>query len=99
MPPRYRRTSVLLFFAIACFTWLCTPNDRQTIRDVQIRIPLNGADASSLLLLPGIGEEKAFWISNHKGCEDRWHRMEELAEIPGIGPRLVEKVQKYIVVD
>ncbi|MCG3177873.1 MAG: hypothetical protein BIFFINMI_00195 [Phycisphaerae bacterium] len=64
------------------------------------RLDPNTASWQMLGLLPGLGEGKAKaivawreqWSSSHPGCGPAFTRAEDLAAVPGIGPRTVERL-------
>lgn len=56
------------------------------------RIDLNGATASELEALPGIGPALASRIVTHRSERGRFARPEELTAVRGIGPRSLERL-------
>ena len=60
-----------------------------------LRIDPNTADAATLDALPGIGPGRAAAIVAERG-RGRFERVEELARVPGIGPRTLAALAGWI---
>jgi competence protein ComEA len=60
-------------------------------------VDLNRADARDLDRLPGIGPVLARRIIDYRARHGRIARCEELLAVPGIGPRLLERVRPHVV--
>lgn len=59
------------------------------------RIDLNEADAARLTLLPNIGPARAAAIIADREANGPFHALEDLAEIPGLGPRTIEDLAPH----
>jgi len=61
-----------------------------------IRLDLNRASAEELQALPGIGSVKAAAILRWREERGRFRRVEELLEVPGIGPATLERLRPLV---
>ena len=61
-------------------------------------ININTASAEDLTKLPGIGRSKAEAIVTYRQAHP-FKAVAELAEVKGIGPKMLEKIQNHITVD
>jgi len=62
-------------------------------------VNINTATAAELeALLPGIGKKKAAAIVEHRTNTGGFRSVEELIEVEGIGPGLLEKIRPYCVI-
>lgn len=62
------------------------------------RVDINTAGKSLLMTLPGIGEERALAIIRYRRANGPFRYVEELLQVPGIGPGTVEKLRDYATV-
>lgn len=62
-----------------------------------VRIDLNRAGEAELDRLPGVGPVLARRIVEHRERHGRFHRVEELRAVRGIGPRLLERLRPHLV--
>jgi competence protein ComEA len=60
------------------------------------KININSATASDLEKLPGIGVKTAQKIIEYRSSKGGFTTLEELLEIPGIGPAKFEKIKPYL---
>ncbi|CAH1221056.1 ComE operon protein 1 [Paenibacillus plantiphilus] len=60
-------------------------------------IDINAATAEELDALPGIGAAKALAIVKEREKNGRFHSVEDLLRVKGIGPKLLEKMKSSIV--
>ncbi len=60
------------------------------------RVNINTASASELEKLPGIGPVKAAAIVDYRNKNGPFRRIEDLAGVPGIGPKTVEGLREQI---
>lgn len=58
-----------------------------------VSLDLNTATAAELDVLPGIGPVLAARIVDHRRRHGAFHAVEELLTVPGIGPRLLERLR------
>jgi len=68
------------------------------LRAADTRIDLNRAEARDLEALPGIGPVLARRIVGHRDRHGPFHRLEDLLQVEGIGPRLLERLRAGIVI-
>ncbi len=59
-------------------------------------VDLDHASAAELDQLPGIGPVLAARIVEHRERHGRFRRVEELLAVPGIGPRLLERLRPWL---
>jgi len=59
-------------------------------------VDLDTATASDLDRLPGIGPVLAARIVEHRRLHGRFRHVDELLSVPGIGPRLLERVRPWL---
>ena len=64
----------------------------------RVGLDLNRATAAALDALPGIGPVLAGRIVEHRSREGPFRRVEDLLEVPGIGPRLLERLRPLVAV-
>jgi DNA uptake protein ComE-like DNA-binding protein len=62
-----------------------------------VRLDINHAEPAALLLVPGMQSEFAAAIVKRRLTKP-WERLDQLAEIPGVGPKTVKKWEKYLEV-
>ena len=63
------------------------------------RIELNSASASALRALPGIGRRRAARIVDYREEFGPFRSADELADVPGISRKLVERIRPRLSVD
>jgi len=59
-------------------------------------VNINKADQAALEALPGIGAVKATAIIDYRTRHGNFKTKGELSEVKGIGPKIMEKLQKEI---
>lgn len=59
-------------------------------------IDINTADAYDLQRLPGIGEKRAQDIIAYREEHGPFRAADELTEVPGIGPVILENLREYV---
>ena len=63
-----------------------------------IKVNINTADKTELMILPGIGETKAEAIIKYRGDNGFFISIEEIKNVSGIGDGLFEKIKDIICV-
>jgi competence protein ComEA len=63
-----------------------------------MRFDLNEASVDDLKSLDGIGEETARAIVEFREKNGPFKRVEDLADVPGVGPKIVEKLRYQVLV-
>jgi competence protein ComEA len=61
-------------------------------------VNINTAQAAELLLLPGIGPARAQAILEYRRSQGAFLSVDELARVPGIGPRSLERLRPFCAV-
>jgi len=72
----------------------------QAARDglrIPARLNVNTAEQHELVLVPGIGEKTARAIIAYRREHGPFARLEDLAEVAGIGPKTVERVRPHLM--
>jgi competence protein ComEA len=59
-------------------------------------LDLNRADGQALQALPGVGPVLAERILAYRGAHGPFQTMEELREVPGIGPKRWERIRELV---
>lgn len=57
---------------------------------------INTADEKELQALLGIGPQKAQRIVQYRKIYGPFRSLEELDDVPGIGPKIIEKIERYL---
>lgn len=61
-------------------------------------VDLNTAGEKALLNLPGVGPSTAKAILAHRAAQGRFHTVEGLLQVKGIGPKKLESLRPYVLV-
>lgn len=61
------------------------------------KVNINKASAKQLAMLPGIGESKAQAIIDYRKKQGKFKSIKELANVKGIGDKLLSKLQGRVV--
>ena len=61
-----------------------------------VRIPINQASVTTLESLPGIGIKKAQAIFDYRHVHGLFTSINQLSQVKGIGPKLLEKILPYL---
>ncbi|HWG44204.1 MAG TPA: helix-hairpin-helix domain-containing protein [Gemmataceae bacterium] len=105
--PAQGMAALLLLLAVALLTWHTYAAQRGSCRPAVLEsdtrdlpaIDLNQADRAQLLQLPGVGDNLAARIevyrTEHRGFRD----VEELRQVGGVGPVLLEKLRPFVYVE
>jgi competence protein ComEA len=63
------------------------------------RLDLNRADRAQLMQLPGVGENLAQRIEKYRKDHNGFRRIDELRQVGGIGPSLLERLRPVVCVE
>ena len=71
----------------------------QAHRRVTLGIPLalNDTSEEELTAIPGVGPGIARAIAQERALRGRFHRLDELHQVRGIGPRLYDRLKRYLI--
>ncbi len=98
---------LLLLLALVLLTWHAWSTQRWACRPATLEIDalrslsfdLNQADHVQLLQLPGVGAELAQRIEAYRVEHHGFRSVDELRQVRGIGPKLLEKLRPYVFVE
>jgi len=62
-------------------------------------LDLNRAQAADLLLLPGVGPKLAQRIVDERSRRGRYHGLEELLEVKGIGRTTLQRLRRFVRIE
>lgn len=62
------------------------------------KVNINKADAAVLTTISGIGPKKAAAIVSYRKSNGRFKTIEELTQVKGIGPKILEKIKNKITI-
>ncbi len=79
--------------------WACRPTALETDALHSLSFDLNQADHIQLLHLPGVGAELAQRIEAYRVAHHGFRSVDELRQVRGIGPKLLEKLRPYVFVE
>ncbi len=65
-------------------------------RVVRFTMDINRASWPELAQLPGLGENLARRVVASRQTDGPFQRPEDLQRVPGIGPKLIERIQPYL---
>jgi competence ComEA-like helix-hairpin-helix protein len=100
-------TAALLVLALGLLTWHGLSAQRWAGRPTTLepnaalaeRIDLNRADHAQLLQLPGVGEVTVCHIEEYRQSHNGFRDVEDLRQIHGIGPAIVERLRPLVYVE
>jgi len=72
------------------------PSSAAPARPPRAPVDLDSASVVDLDRLPGIGPVLAARIVEHRRVHGRFHHVDELLLVPGIGPRLLERLRPWL---
>lgn len=98
---------LLLLLALALLGWHTWTAQRGSCRPATLEadalssptLDLNQADRVQFLQLPGIGENLAVRIEAYRAAHHGFRNVDELQQVKGIGPKLLEKLRSYVYVE
>lgn len=91
--------ALLAWHAWTAQRWGCRPATLETGALLSPFVDLNQADHVQLLQLPGIGEGLARRIEAYRAEHHGFRSVDELRGVPGIGPKLLEKLRPHVFVE
>jgi competence protein ComEA len=91
---------------LGLLTWHVYGSQRRAARPTALepgstafRIDLNKADRAQLMQLPNVGEALARRIEEYRTTHYGFRSVEELAQVPGVGPMTVERLRHLVYVE
>lgn len=90
---------LLAWHICAAQRWTCRPATLESAADDPPFLDLNQADHAQLLQLPGVGENLAQRIEKYRAEHHGFREVEELRQVSGIGPKLMEKIRPFVRVE
>ncbi|KPL00882.1 MAG: hypothetical protein AMJ91_02800 [candidate division Zixibacteria bacterium SM23_73_3] len=75
------------------------PQTESPSGEAQEKIDLNKATSFELQLLPGVGPQLSRRIIEYREANGKFHQIEELMQISGIGLKTFKQIKDYITVE
>lgn len=105
--PAQVSAALLLMLALVLLGWhawsaqrgSCRPATLETNELSAPSLDLNQADYAQLLQLPGVGENLARRIERYRAEHHGFRDVDELRQVPGIGPKMLEKLCRFVYVE
>ena len=105
--PALWATVILLLVALCVLLWNVYASSRWATRPTTLehgelqasRLDLNRADRVQLMQLHGVGETLATRIEAYRDEHHGFRNVDELRQVQGIGPALIEKLRPYVYVE
>jgi len=105
--PAQVATALLLMLALILLGWhswsaqrgSCRPATLESNESPSPSLDLNQADHAQLLQLPGVGDNLARRIETYRVEHHGFRQVEELRNVPGIGPKMLEKLRGFLYVE
>jgi competence protein ComEA len=72
------------------------PSSVESGLPIRLRVDLNHARVSGLMVLPGIGRRRAEAIARSRVTDGPFEGPEDLARVPGIGAGLIRKIVPFL---
>jgi len=95
-------TSLAIVSAMAFQTYAVNAQENMSMpsqqAEVSEKINLNTASIDELTSLPGIGKSKAQAIVNYREDVGKFLEVEQLTEVKGIGPKMLSKIEHFVMV-
>ncbi len=77
---------------------ILTPMSGRDLLTLGLPVDLNQASAADLEAVPGLGPVLAGRIVAHRQEQGPFKHIEDLLQVHGIGPKLLEKIRQYMVI-
>jgi competence protein ComEA len=91
--------ALLAWHVCAAQRWSCRPATLEPADETFPFVDLNQADHAQLLQLPGVGENLARRIEAYRAEHHGFRDVDELRQVGGIGPKLLEKLRPFLHVE
>ena len=90
---------LIAWHTCAAQRWSCRPATLEPAEEDPPFVDLNQADHAQLLQLPGVGENLALRIEAYRAEHHGFRDVEELRQVGGIGPKMLEKLRPFVQVE
>ncbi|MGH7171388.1 MAG: ComEA family DNA-binding protein [Gemmataceae bacterium] len=105
--PAQATAALFLLLALILLGWHAWSAQRGSCRPATLEpdalsspsLDLNQADHAQLLQLPGVGDNLAQRIEAYRTEHHGFRKVEELRQVPGIGPKMLEKLRPFLYVE
>jgi competence protein ComEA len=105
--PAQAAAALLLLLALTLLAWhawqmqrgRCRPSTLESEAGDVSSFDLNQADRAQLLQLPGVGDNLARRIEAYRSEHGGFRDVDELRNIHGIGPKMIEKLRPFLHVE
>lgn len=105
--PAQVAAALLLCLALVLLGWHAWSTQRGSCRPATLEsnelpaptVDLNQADHAQLLQLPGVGDSLAQRIETYRAEHHGFRDVDELRQVPGIGPKMLEKLRGFLYVE
>ena len=102
--PAQGTAALFLLLAVGLLAWhtyaaqrgSCRPTTLEAGETTSASFDLNEADHAQLLQLPGVGENLAQRIEAYRAEHNGFRDVDELRQVRGIGPKLLEKLRPFL---
>lgn len=64
---------------------------------LEFQVDINQAEIGELIAIPSVGPKMAEAIIGHRDLQGPFGDLEQLEEVPGIGPKKLEKLKKFLL--
>jgi competence protein ComEA len=91
-------TALLAVHANGYLRWGARPTDLQRGAVPAYHIDLNHAGRAELRQVPGVGDALARRIEDHRRRRDGFRSVDELDDVPGVGPATLERLRPWLAV-
>lgn len=88
--------TLLLVHSLSYLRWTTRPTELQSRPPLGYQIDVNEAERAALVQLPGIGDTLAGRIEEQRRRHGPFRSVEDLRQVPGIGPATLERLRPWV---